>query len=218
MVSINYQNFLNEVRNDLKQMIIDNYPTRKELEEADRDTIYDDAFIDDSVTGNGSGSYYFNTGKSRENVINNEEVVEEMIDEFGVDMREHWNDWEFLDVSCRCYLPGQVDIEKLIEEIKEENDRDEKLVFDGAQVADAINLARKMIKGGKVAVDIDFYEDGRISVDEAETMNTEKKKDKESILSTSTLYEEDFENPIDDILEAIKTDLECECEWATIED
>lgn len=83
MVSINYQNFLDEVRDDLKQMIIDNYPTRKALEEADRDTIYDEAFIDDSVTGNGSGSYYFNTWKSRENVMNNEEVVEEMIDEFG---------------------------------------------------------------------------------------------------------------------------------------
>ena len=217
MVSINYQNFLDEVRNDLKQMIIDNYPTRKELEEADRETIYDDAFIDDSVTGNGSGSYYFNTWKSKENVLNNEEVVEEMIDEFGVDMKEHWNDWEYLDVSCRCYLLGQVDIEEVIQEIKEENGWDEPLKFDSAQVADAINLAREIIKGGKVAVDIDFYDDGRISVDEAETMNTEKKKDKESILSTSTLYEEDFETPIDDIIEGIKTEVECECEWATIE-
>lgn len=125
MVSINYQNFLDEVRNDLKQMIIDNYPTRKELEEADRETIYDDAFIDDSVTGNGSGSYYFNAWKSKENVLNNEEVVEEMIDEFGVDMKEHWNDWEYLDVSCRCYLLGQVDIEEVIQEIKEENGWDE---------------------------------------------------------------------------------------------
>lgn len=217
MVSINYQNFLDEVRSDLKQMIIDNYSTREELEEADRDTIYDEAWVDDAVTGNGSGSYYFNTWKSRENIINNEEVVEEMISEFGVDMNDHWNDWEYLDVSCRCYLLGQIDIEELIEEIKEENGWDEKLVFDMAQVADAINVAREIIKGGKLAVDIDFYEDGKISVDEAETDNTEKKKDKESILSTTTLYEDDFGNHIDDIIEGIKTDLECECEWATIE-
>lgn len=217
MESINYQNFLDEVRADLKGMIIDYYPTRKQLEESDTETIYDEAFISDSVTGNGSGSYYFNTWKSRENVINNEEVVEEMIGEFDVDMNEHWNDWEYLDVSCRCYLLGQIDIEELIEEIKEENGWNEKLVFEMAQVADAINLARKMIKVGKVAVDIDFFEDGRISVDEAETMDTEEKKDKESIISTSTLYGEDFENPIDDIIEGIKTDVECECEWATIE-
>lgn len=217
MTSVNYENFLEEVRNDLKQMIIDNYPTRKELEEADRNTIYDDAFIDDSVTGNGSGSYYFNTWKSRENVMNNEEVVEEMIDEFGVDMNEHWNDWEYLDVSCRCYLLGQVDIEEVIKEIKDENGWDDTLVFEGGQVADAINVARGIIKGGKVAVDIDFYEDGNVAVGEAETMNTEKKKDKEKLLSTSTLYEEDLELPIDDIIEAIKTDLEGECEWAKIE-
>lgn len=210
MVSINYQNFLDEVRNDLKQMIIDNYPTRKQLEEADRETIYDDAFVDDSVTGNGSGSYYFNTWKSKENVLNNEEVVEEMIDEFCVDMKEHWNDWEFLDVLCRCYLLGQIDIDELIEEIKEKNGWDNPLVFEGAQVADAINVARGIIKGGKEAVEIDFYEGGRIAVD---TVG----KDEESLLSTSTLYEDDFENPIDDIIEGIKTDLECECEWATIE-
>lgn len=217
MVSVSYQNFLDEVRNDLKQMIIYNYPNRKALEEADRDTIYDEAFINDQVTGNGSGSYYFNTEKSRENVMNNEEVVEEMIDEFGVDMKEHWNDWEFLDVACRCYLLGQVDIEEVIQEINEENGWDETLVFEGAQVADAINVAKGIIKGGKVAVDIDFYETGKLAVGEAETMNTEKKKDKESIISTSTLYEEDMELPIDDIIEAIKTELECDCEWATIE-
>lgn len=217
MGSVNYQNFLDEVRDDLKQMIIDNYPTRKALEEADRDTIYDDAFINDSVTGNGSGSYYFNTWKSRDNVMNNEEVVEEMVDEFGVDMKEHWNDWEFLDVSCRCYLLGQVDIEEVIQEIKEENGWDETLVFEGAQVADAINVAKGIIKGGKLAVDIDFYENGKLAVGEAETMNTEEKKDKESIISTSTLYEEDMEFPIDDIIENIKTELECDCEWATIE-
>lgn len=216
MVSINYQNFLDEVRNDLKQMITDNYPTRKAIEEADRDNIYDDAFIDDSVTGNGSGSYYFNTWKSKENVLNNEEVVEEMVDEFEVDMKEHWNDWEYLDVSCRCYLLGQVDIEEVIQEIKEENGWDKPLVFEGAQVADAINVAKGIIKGGKLAVDIDFYENGKLAVGEAETMNTEEKKDKESIISTSTLYDEDIKLPIDDIIEVIKKELECDCEWATI--
>ena len=217
MKTISYQNFLDEVREDLKNMISENYQNRKALEEADPTEIYDEAFIDDAVTGNGSGSYYFNSWKSKENVLNNEEVVEEMVDEFGVDMKEHWNDWEYLDVSCRCYLLGQVDIEEVIQEIKEENGWDENLVFDGAQVADAINEAREIIKGGKVAVDIDFYESGEIVVGEAETMNTKEKKDKESLISTTTLYEEDFENPIDDIIEGIKTDVECECEWATIE-
>lgn len=103
-----------------------------------------------------------------------------------------------------------MDIEGVIQEIKEENGWDEPLVFEGAQVADAINVARELINGGKESVDIDFYDGGKIAVDIIG-------KDKESIISTSTLTAEDLELPIDDIIEGIKLDLECECEWATIE-
>lgn len=114
---------------------------------------------------------------------------------------------------------GQIDIEHLVEEIKEENGWDENLVFEGAQVEDAINVAREMIiKGGKVAVDIDFYDSGKIAVGEAETTNTEERKDKEGLIFTSTLYEEDLEDlTIYDIIEVIKNGLGSDCEWATIE-
>ena len=209
MVSVNYQNFLNEVRDDLKQMIIDNYPTRKALEEADRDTIYDDAFIDDSVTGNGSGSYYFNTWKSRENVMNNEEVVEEMIDEFGVDMKEHWNDWEYLDVSCRCYLLGQIDIDKLIEEIKEENGWDETLIFTERTIKDAIRQAKDRITRDEAdSVEIHFYQDGRV-------LAGDDLDEKERIYTYNFTAEELNENRreiIDNIAGCLNTD----CEWAEI--
>lgn len=69
----------------------------------------DTLWTDDSVTGNGSGSYTFNRYKAKEYVIDNMELVAEMADEFGVDNKTlgekfRDEDWEYFDVSIRCYL------------------------------------------------------------------------------------------------------------------
>ena len=57
--------------------------------------MYDEAFTADSVTGNGSGSYFFNAGKAKESIFNmDDDLLMETIEEFGIDMSEHWGDWE----------------------------------------------------------------------------------------------------------------------------
>lgn len=80
--------------------------------EQDRDDIANDLSEElwtvDSVTGNGSGSYTFNTAKAREYVLEDgEEYVKELIEEFCLDsgtVAKHLFDWEYWDVSIRCYL------------------------------------------------------------------------------------------------------------------
>ena len=80
----------------------------------DYDEMYDELFTDDSVTGNGSGSYWCNASKAKECVMedpNAEDYIRNLINEFGIDsheIAEHFMDWEYWDVSIRCYLLGQV--------------------------------------------------------------------------------------------------------------
>lgn len=81
---------------------------RDDLEEE----LNDDLWIDDSVTGNGSGSYYFNSYKSREAVLDDMDTVQEALREFCIDAatigEKFMNEeWEYLDVTARCYVLGQ---------------------------------------------------------------------------------------------------------------
>ena len=85
----------------------------------DEDKIYDDLWIDDCVTGNGSGSYTFSTWEAEENVCHNLDLLGEALAEFGCNadyMAEHGA--EACDVTIRCYILGQV-IGDAIEEARE---------------------------------------------------------------------------------------------------
>lgn len=85
----------------------------------DEDKIYDDLWMDDSVTGNGSGSYTFSTWEAEENVCHNLDLLGEALYEFGCDssyMAEYGA--EACDVTIRCYLLGQI-IGDAIEEARE---------------------------------------------------------------------------------------------------
>ena len=108
--------YRNEMAEDIRNYIVDNY-TPEEIEEADGDELFeklnDVLWVEDSVTGNASGSYTFNTEKAKEYVVDNMDLVEEMASEFGVDNSElgekfRNGDWEWFDVSIRCYLLGEV--------------------------------------------------------------------------------------------------------------
>lgn len=105
--------YYNEMRHDLIDWIADNMDIDRLIDELEReslaDTLNDDCWIDDGVTGNGSGSYTFNSYKAREYVIDNMELATEMISEFCVEAEEvgkHFidEDWEWFDVSIRCYV------------------------------------------------------------------------------------------------------------------
>ena len=75
-----------------------------------RDQLNDDLWVDDSVTGNGSGSYTFSREEARGYVADNMDLLVDAIDEFGGDAESYkraLTDPEYADVAIRCYLLGQ---------------------------------------------------------------------------------------------------------------
>lgn len=122
MTRTNY-NYMEAMKNDIKTYLEDEYEYR--YSELDRDELeqelYDDLFINDSVTGNGSGSYTFCRNTAKEYVFDNMELCKEALDEFCIDASEVADrflseDWEYFDVTIRCYLLGQA-IAEVLEEM-----------------------------------------------------------------------------------------------------
>lgn len=72
------------------------------------DCYYDDLFIDDSITGNASGSYYCNTMKAKESCLSDIETIEDAVNDSFIDMNKHFGEWEYIDVSARCYVLSSV--------------------------------------------------------------------------------------------------------------
>ena len=72
----------------------------------------------DGVTGNASGSYWFNAWKAEEALCHNLDELEEACNEFGCDMSEIIKQGaETADVTIRCYLLGRA-ISEVLEEYK----------------------------------------------------------------------------------------------------
>ena len=114
-------NYLENVTADAKQAILENlnywdFTDREELEEIANDELW----VDDSVTGNASGSYTFSTWQAEENLCHNMDELEEACEEFGQDIGEAVKQGaEYCDVTIRCYLLGQA-ISAAIDELEEE--------------------------------------------------------------------------------------------------
>ena len=114
-------NYLENVTADAKQAILENlnyweFSDREELEEIS----YNNLWVDDSVTGNGSGSYTFNAWEAEENLCHNMDELEAACDEFGQDIGEAVKHGaEYCDVTIRCYLLGQA-ISAALDELEEE--------------------------------------------------------------------------------------------------
>jgi hypothetical protein len=109
-------NYLEAMVDDIKDYIdeninLDEFEDRQELEEK----LNDDLWVEDSVTGNGSGSYTFDRHKSYENVQGDPDAMDyirDLVSEFGVEaetVAEKFldEDYEYWDVSIRCYLLGE---------------------------------------------------------------------------------------------------------------
>ena len=88
-------------------------------------------WAEDSVTGNGCGSYTCNRYEAIENIADNWDYLLEVMDEFGCDAEEFIRYPESADVAIRCYLLGQViseildEYEDEINELAEEQDDEE---------------------------------------------------------------------------------------------
>lgn len=113
------------VKNDVLDYIRDNidfadYDTLEDLEEY----LNDELWTVDSVTGNASGSYTFNTWQAEENLSHNWDLIVECASEFGIEPEisdDYKRGPEYWDVSIRCYLLSSA-IAEALEEI--ENDFD----------------------------------------------------------------------------------------------
>lgn len=81
----------------------------------------DELWTDDSVTGNASGSYTFNTYTAEENLCHNYDLLEQACDEFGQDIGQALKEGaEFCDVTIRCYLLAQA-VEDAITQLEEQD-------------------------------------------------------------------------------------------------
>lgn len=116
---------------DVKQWITNevNLADWTEDREGLEQQLNDDLWIADSVTGNGSGSYTFNRVQASLYVLDNMDLLQEAIDEFATDPATVGDkfiseDWEWFDVTIRCYLLGSV-ISEVLDEMKENEDFDE---------------------------------------------------------------------------------------------
>lgn len=115
-------NYLEAVTSDvldyIKEVInLDEWKgNREELEEK----LNDELWTVDSVTGNASGSYTFNTWEAEENLAHNWDLLAEALDEFGQDGTDVLRQGaEAMDVTIRCYLLGQA-IAEALDELEEE--------------------------------------------------------------------------------------------------
>lgn len=121
-------NYLEAVKEDVLQYIKDEidlseYSSRDDLEQQ----LNDDLWVEDSVTGNGSGSYTFDREAAKKYVLDSGfDGLEDMISEFDVEAEElgkrlESSDWEWFDVSLRCYWLGQA-IGEALDEVWEDEE------------------------------------------------------------------------------------------------
>lgn len=114
-------NYLEQVTTDAKEAILENmeywnFDDRDELEEV----AHDELWADDSVTGNGSGSYFFSTWNAEEALCHNWDLLAEACEDFGQDIGEAVKQGaESCDVTIRCYLLLQA-IAAALDELEEE--------------------------------------------------------------------------------------------------
>lgn len=89
---------------DYKYMFANRYDAEERLN--------DILWTEDSVTGNASGSYTFNACKAKEYVFADPDTVAEALREFYVEAETIADkflsqDWEYFDVTARCYVLGE---------------------------------------------------------------------------------------------------------------
>lgn len=101
-------NYREAVKDDVLEYInneinFEDFDTLEDLEEHLNDVL----FNEDSVTGNASGSYTFNTYEAEENICHNFDLLADALDEFGGGCDILRGGAEAADVTIRCYLLGE---------------------------------------------------------------------------------------------------------------
>lgn len=114
-------NYREQVKSDILDYIAENEikVTASNREEV-AEQLNEELWANDSVTGNASGSYTFNTWEAEENICHNLDLLKEAYECFGFDSPEFENA-EACDVTIRCYLLGEC-IEAALDEVEEEEE------------------------------------------------------------------------------------------------
>lgn len=104
--------YRSNIADDIRDYIESNFTAEEIIENLnDRDeweqSLYDDMWLRDSVTGNASGSYYCNSWKAEEAIAHNWGILADAIEEFGGDTNILRQGAETCDVTIRCYLLGE---------------------------------------------------------------------------------------------------------------
>ena len=104
-----------EMKADIIEYLKEEYTAeeiKRRLEDKDEfyEELYDALWVTDSVTGNASGSYTFNTWQAEENLCHNLGLLRDALAEFCAPTMEEAIDRgaEFCDVTIRCYMLGSV--------------------------------------------------------------------------------------------------------------
>lgn len=125
------KNYLDQVKEDIRNYLEYDYDIKAEIQAGEfadaeelREYLYDTMWIEDAITGNASGSYTFNRAEAREYVLADMGTVGEALREFGTTAEEIGErflaeDWEYLDVTARCYVLGWA-LDEVLEEIEDE--------------------------------------------------------------------------------------------------
>ena len=121
--------YLEQIKEDIMEAIKSEYSMDEIMEKMEnRDSFEEELndllWTDDSVTGNGSGSYTMNRAKAQEFVLADIETVQEALQEFCVEAdtiakKFLESDWEYFDVTARCYVLS-MGISEVLDEIEKE--------------------------------------------------------------------------------------------------
>ena len=116
--------YYKNVREDIKQRLNEWFDFNRINDYSDIDevinAVYDDFFNSDSITGNGSGSYTFNSWAAEENLCHNMDLLKEALDELGGELNDYIDSAEACDVTIRCYVLGQL-VGEVVKEFVEEH-------------------------------------------------------------------------------------------------
>lgn len=117
MEKYNYrQALMDDIRNYIEENDIKiTSENRDDVEEELRDSLMNN----DSVTGNASGSYTFNTWQAEENLCHNLELLQDACNEFCCEPRLDSAEW--CDVVIRCYLLGEC-LSSVLDELEVEEE------------------------------------------------------------------------------------------------
>lgn len=121
-----YYDYKEALKDDILQAVSDNEYEYKGLDRIDlAERLNDELWVDDSVTGNGSGSYTFNAYEAGEYVLaDGMEYYSEAVEAFCTPAEEVADNflsenWEAIDVTIRCYLLPEM-IEEALDDLEED--------------------------------------------------------------------------------------------------